>query len=112
MTDCLFLYMCVCLCVCKFVCFFLFFMVVSFQFSYSLKVADLHSNTLGRSTEGTSMQSFCNICKPTYSEAAVRRLFPTVSSSMTVVVSKKEEAGEDIYNQSSQFHNSCDNIVS
>lgn len=58
--------MCVCLCVCKFTC---VFMVLSFQFSYSLKVAGLDSNTLGRSSKGTSKKSFCNICKPTYSKA-------------------------------------------
>lgn len=44
-------------------------MVLSFQFSYSLKVAGLDSNTLGRSSKGTSKKSFCNICKPTYSKA-------------------------------------------
>lgn len=41
-----------------------FSLVASFQFSFSLKVTGLHSNTLGRSSKGTSQQLFHNICNP------------------------------------------------
>lgn len=59
-SDCLSvsLYMraCVYVCVSLRVFFFFFFTVLSSQFCYSLKVAGLHSNTLARSSKGTSKQ--------------------------------------------------------
>lgn len=62
----------VCLCVCESVG---IFMVVSFQFSYSLKIEGLHVAMLTGS-KGATKQS--NICKPTNSKA-LWWLFSTVS---------------------------------